>query len=111
MCGLSTLATDAARELDVLRHDSDALSMDCAQVRVLKETDKIRLRSLLERENGSRLEAQVRLEILGDLTHETLEWELADKELGALLVLTDLAQRHRTWAVAVRLLDATSRRG
>lgn len=34
--------------------------------------------------NGGRLEAEIGLEILGDLTNETLEWELADKQLGRL---------------------------
>jgi len=35
-----------------------------------------------------------------------LERKLADEELGRLLVLADLAKRHGSRAVAVRLLDA-----
>jgi hypothetical protein len=45
---LSTLATDAARELDVLWHDRDALRVDGAQVRVLKQANQVGLRSLLQ---------------------------------------------------------------
>ena len=35
------------------------------------------------------LEAEVRLEVLGDLMHKTLEGELVEEELSGLLVLTD----------------------
>jgi len=37
---------------------------------------------------------------------EALEGELADEELGGLLVLADLAERNRARAEAVGLLDA-----
>jgi hypothetical protein len=46
---LSTLSTDAAGQLDVLRHDRDALGVDRAQVGVLEEANQVRLRGLLER--------------------------------------------------------------
>ena len=46
----------------------------------------------MERGNGGALEAEVGLEVLGDLTHETLEGELAEEELGGLLVPTDLTE-------------------
>jgi hypothetical protein len=42
------------------------------------------------------LEAEVRLEVLGDFTDETLEWEFADKELSRLLVATDLTESNGT---------------
>ena len=54
---LAALATDAARELDVLRHDGDALGVDGAQVGVLEEANEVGLRGLLERDDGRRLEA------------------------------------------------------
>ena len=38
---LSALAADAARQLNVLRHDRDALGVDCAQIGVLEETDEV----------------------------------------------------------------------
>jgi hypothetical protein len=60
---------------------------------------------------GGGLEAEVRLEVLGDLADEALEGELADEELGGLLVLADLTERDGTGPVAVRLLDAAGRRG
>jgi hypothetical protein len=69
------------------------------------------LASLLEGKHGRRLEAQVGLEVLGNLTDETLERELADEELGALLVATDLTEGDGTGAEAMGLLDTTGRLG
>ena len=108
---LRTLSTDAAGELDVLRHDGDALRVDGAQVGVLEETNEVGLRSLLKGEDGGSLEAQVTLEVLGDLADETLEGELPDEEVGRLLVATDLTKGDGTGAVAVGLLYASGGRG
>jgi len=44
--------------------------------------------------NGRTLEAQVGLEVLGDLPDQALEGQLADQQLGGLLVTTDLSQGH-----------------
>ena len=80
--------------------------MDGAQVGVLEEADEVGLGGLLEGEDGGGLEAEVGLEVLGDLADEALEGELADEELGGLLVLADLTKRDGTGAVTVGLLDA-----
>ena len=61
--------------------------------------------------HGGALEAEVGLEVLSDLTNQTLEWELADQELSGLLVTADLTESDGTGLVAVRLLDTTGRRG
>ena len=103
---LGTLTTDAAGKLDVLWHDGDTLGVDGTEVGVLEQTDEVSLGGLLEGEHSGGLEAEVGLEILGDLTDETLEWELADKELGGLLVATDLTESDGSWTVTVGLLDA-----
>ncbi|EEE65135.1 hypothetical protein OsJ_20208 [Oryza sativa Japonica Group] len=76
--GLSALAADPARELDVLGHDGDALGVDGAQVGVLEQPDEVRLRGLLQGGDGGALEAEVGLEVLGDLADEALEGELAE---------------------------------
>ncbi len=57
------------------------------------------------------LEAQVRLEVLSDFSHQTLEGQLADQQLGGLLIATDLSQSHGAGPVAMRLLDAAGGRG
>ena len=113
MCGeayLSTLATDAAGKLDVLGHDGDTLGVDGAQVGVLKQSDQVSLAGLLQCHHGAALEAQVRLEVLSNLADQTLERQLADQQLGALLVAANLTQGHRAGPVAVRLLDSAGGR-
>ena len=81
--------------------------MDGAQVGVLEETDEVGLGSLLKGKDGRSLEAKVALEVLGDLANETLEGELADEQVGGLLVATDLTESDGSWAVTVGLLDAS----
>ena len=70
--------------------------MDGAKVGVLKERDEVSLNRLLESTDGRALEAEVRLEVLSNFTDETLEGELADQELGGLLVTTDLTESDGT---------------
>ena len=104
---LRALATDAARELDVLREDGDTLGVDRAEVGVLEERGEVGLGCLLERHDGVRLEPKVSLEVLGHLADEALERELPNKKLGRLLILADLAERNGARPEAVRLLHAT----
>ena len=108
---LSPLATDSAGQLDVLGHDSDPLGVDGAEVGVFKQSDQVGLAGLLQSHHGGALEAQVGLEVLGDLTHEALEGELANEQFRGLLVAPDLTESHGSWLVAVRLLDASGGRG
>ena len=54
--------------------------------------------------------SKTNLEVLRNFTDKPLEGQLADEELGRLLVAADLAQRDRAGAEAVRLLHAARRR-
>ena len=81
--------------------------MDGAKVGVLKETNEVSLRSLLKGHDGRALEAEVGLEVLGNLTDETLEGELADEELSGFLVSPDLTESDGSGPVAVRFLHAS----
>ena len=83
---LCPLATDPPGQLDILGHDGDPLGVDGAEVGVLKETNQVGLASLLESHHSRALEPQVGLEILGNLTDEALEWQLADEQFSRLLV-------------------------
>lgn len=47
MISLSTLATNATGQLNVLGHNGDTLGVDGAQVGVLKQTDQVGLRGFL----------------------------------------------------------------
>ena len=112
---LRALTTEAAGELNVLGlykakvrgwfrecmmyeelTDSDTLGMDGAQVGVFEERDKVGFDGLLKGADGRGLEAQVALEVLGNLTDETLEGQLADEEFGRLLVATNLTKSDGT---------------
>ena len=103
---LRALATDAAGQLDVLGHDGNALGMDGAQIGVLEQSDQVGLRGLLQGEDGLGAEAQVVLEVLGDFADEALEGQLADEQVGRLLVLADFAEGDRSGAVTVGLRTA-----
>ena len=96
--------------VDTDRLDGDTLGVDGAQVGVLKEGDKVSLNGLLESTDGRALEAEVALEVLGNLTDETLERKLADQELGRLLVATDLTESDSSRPETMRLLHTTRRR-
>jgi hypothetical protein len=94
----------------IQRHtDGNTLGVDSAQVGVLEEGDEVGLDRLLESADGRGLETEIRLEVLGNLTDKTLEGQLADEELGRLLVATNLTESDGTRLVAVRLLDTTGR--
>ncbi|PJE77418.1 hypothetical protein CI610_03659 [invertebrate metagenome] len=101
---LSTFSADTASQLDILGHDGDTLGVDGAQVGVLEKSDQVSFASLLKSHNSRALEPQVGLEILGDFTDETLEWQFPDEELGALLVPTDFTESDCSWPVPVRFL-------
>ena len=105
---LSTFSTDSSSELDVLWRDGDTFGVDSAQVGVFKKADEVSFAGLLEGHDGGALETQVGLEVLGDLTDETLEGQLADQKLSGLLVTTDLTESYGTWSVTMGLLDSAS---
>ncbi len=99
---LGTLAPDAAGQLNILGHNGDALGVNGAQIRILEEADEVGLAGLLEGPDGGRLEPQVGLEVLGNLSDKALERELADEKLGGLLIAADLAEGDGAGPVSVR---------
>merc|ERR1711895_44318 len=100
-----------AGKLDVLGHDGDTFGVGGAQVGVFEEPDEVSLRSFLESHDGRGLESEISLEVLCDFTDQALEGKLADEELSALLVTTDLTEGNGTGPVPVGLLDASCGRG
>ena len=108
---LSSLSTDSSGQLDVLWHDGDTLSVDGTQVGVLEQSNEVSLAGLLESHHGGALESEVSLEVLSDLTDQSLEGEFPQQELGRLLVSTDFSEGHCSWPVSVRFLDSSGGRG
>jgi histone H3 len=101
------LTTDSAGELDVLWHDGDSLGVDGAEVGVFEETDQVGLGGFLEGEDSGALESEVVLVLSGNFTNESLEWELADEELGTLLESSDFTEGNGTWSESMGFLDTT----
>ena len=111
MCCLSSLATDSSGQLNVLGHNGDPLGVDGAEVGVFEQSDQVGLAGFLQSHHGGALEAQVSLEVLGDLTHKALEGELANEQFCGFLVAPDLTESDCSRLVAVRLLDTSGGRG
>ena len=103
---LVAFAADALGKLDIAFHDGDAVSVDSAKVGIFEEADEVSFGGFLEGSDSGGLEAEIATEGGGDFTDEALEWELADEEVSALLVLTDFTKSDGTWAEAVLLLGA-----
>jgi len=76
-----------------------------AEVGILEESDYVGLGRLLEGLDGRGLEPEFLHEVLGDLPDEALEGELADEELGGLLVAADLAEGDGSGPVAMGFPD------
>ncbi|KAF7803383.1 histone 3 [Senna tora] len=91
-------------------HNGDSLSVNGTEISILEEPNQVSLGSFLKSGHGGALESEICLEILSDLTNQSLERKLPDQKLGALLVLPDLTKSHRTWPEAVRLLHAAGGR-
>ena len=124
---LCTLATDPPGQLDVLGHDGDTLGVDGAQVGVLEQPNQVGLAGLLKKSgseatkyflqrdqdfhlqgtDGSGLEPQVSLEILSNLPDQPLEGQLADQQLGGLLVTPDLTESDCAGPVPMGLLHSS----
>jgi len=104
---LGSLSSQSASQLNVFGLDCNALSVDGAKVGVLEEGDEVSLNGLLESTDGRALKSQIRLEVLGDLTNQTLEGELSDEKLSGLLVTTDLTESDGSWLISVGLLDTS----
>lgn len=85
-------APNATCQPHVFGHDRDALGMDRAEIGVLEKANQICLGCSLQCVDSMTLHAEIRLEVLHDLTAQALEWQLLDEKIGRLLILADLAK-------------------
>jgi len=105
---LRPLTTETPGKGEILGLNSHALSMDSSQVGVLEKGDEVSLGSFLESHHSGRLEAEIGLEVLSNLTDKPLEGKLADEELSGLLVPPDFTKGDSSGAEPVGLLNTTS---
>ena len=89
---LHMLSLDSSCQHDVPGHDGNLPGMDGTQVGIIEQPDKVCLHCFLETQYRRRLEPQVRLEVLGDLPHQSLERQPLDEQCCGLLKVTDVLQ-------------------
>jgi len=107
---LGSLASDSPGKLDILWHDGHTLGVNSAQVGVLEKTNQVGLAGLLKSTNGCALKPEISFEILSNLSYESLEGQLADQQLGGLLVTTNLTKSHGTRAITMGFLHTSGGR-
>ena len=103
-----SLSSDSSGELDILGHNGDSSGVDGAQVGILEQSNQVSLSSLLEGQDGGRLESELSLVLSGNISDHSLEWELSDQQLSGLLVLSDFSEGDGSWSESVWLLDTSS---
>lgn len=106
---LRPLASETASQRKVFGLNGNALGMDGCQVSVFEKRHEVSLSGFLQCHDCGGLEAQVGLEVLCDLTHESLEGELPDQQLSGLLVPSDFTKGHGSRTETMGLLHTTSR--
>lgn len=104
----STLSTNPTSQLDILGHDGDPLGVNGAEIGIFEQSNKVSLARFLQSHNGRALEAKIGLEILGDLTNQSLEREFANQQLRAFLVATNFTKSNSSRTVTMRLLHTSS---
>ena len=70
--------------------NGDTLGVDSSEVGVLEEGDEVRLDRLLQSTDGRRLEAEVGLEVLGDLTNLSCQVSFCVVVVVVVVVVVDL---------------------
>lgn len=77
-----SVTTDAFSQLEVFRHNCHSLGVDSAEIGVLEERNKVGLSCFLESQNSLTLESDFLFELSGDLTDQSLEGKLSDKQIS-----------------------------
>jgi len=97
VCWLFALAADASGQLHVSGHDGDTLSMERAEIRVLKQTDEMRFTSFLQREDRKTLKSDVVPHVLSYFLHQPTKGSLPHQKIRRSLVTTNFPQRYSAW--------------
>jgi hypothetical protein len=93
---LGPFTSNALCKLDIPFHNGHTVRVDGTQVRILKQPNQVGFRSFLQSSNSRRLEAEIPPETRGNLTNESLKWQLSDEEICGLLVFPDFSEGHST---------------
>ena len=88
---LRAFSSDTAGQLNVLWHNRDALSVDGAEIGVLEKPHEVSLAGFLQSHYSRALESQIRLEILGNFSYQSLEGQFADQKFSRFLIPADFS--------------------
>lgn len=105
--GSEFLSSDSSSELDVSDHDGNSSGVDGAKVGVLEKSDQVGLDGFLQSVDGGALESEVLSDLSSDGSDDSLERKLSQKQVGALLVLSDFSDGDGSWSESVWLLDSS----
>ena len=93
------IASDSARQLQVLLLNGKTFGVDGAQVGVLEEAYDVGLGSFLECYKRLGLETKVGVDLLSDIANHSLEGSAREKHIHGLLIPLNLAKSDCSWLV------------
>ena len=105
---LTSFSSDSLSELNVSDHDGHSLRMDGTKIGVFKETHHVGFCCFLKGKHCLALESEITLVLHCNLSHESLEGKLSNKEIGGLLELSNFSKSNCSWSESGYLLDGLS---
>lgn len=96
--------SDSDCQLNVFHHQSDPPCMNGTKVGVFQNTHNEIFSSLLQGEQRCRLESNVELEMLCDLSNEFLKGSFAEQKNGAFLIFSNFHYGSSAWPITMGLL-------
>ena len=86
------LSSDSSGQVQVLLHNGRSVGVNRAKVSVLEESHEVSLSSLLDGKQGLRLESELAVNALTDVSHQSLEGGLEEEHSSLFLVALDLSK-------------------
>ena len=77
-----SVSPDSLGQLEVLGHDGHSLGMNGTQVCVLEQRHEVGLCCFLKGKHSLALESDLLFEFSGNLSHQPLEGQLSDQQVG-----------------------------
>ena len=81
--------------------------MNGTEIGVLKESNKVSLRSLLKGKDSRSLESDITLGLRSNLSNKSLEWEFSNEEFGRFLISSDLSGSNGTRSESMGFLNSS----
>lgn len=102
-----SFTSNSSGKVEILSHNSNSSSVDGAEVGVFEQTNEVSFSGFLEGEDSLGLESDIVLHFHSNISDESLEGKLSDKQVSSLLVLSDFSQGDGTRSELMGLLDTS----